>query len=94
MMQLLVMCLLGAHAASPQPAAVDRGGKQQKSLDWCAGVLQEDHSMWTESLLFHTLPKPVSDFLEYRWLPLMGECRINAVVQCSCADTGMRIWKQ
>ena len=29
--------------------------------------------MWTESLLFHTLPKPVGQFLESHWLPLMGK---------------------
>ena len=34
--------------------------------------------MWTESLLFHTLPRPVGQFLENHWLPLMGECAMHA----------------
>lgn len=50
--------------------------------------------MWTESLLFHTLPKPVGDFLETHWLPLMGECSRNAFAQSSCADAGVRFWEQ
>lgn len=35
--------------------------------------MQEDHSMWMESLLFHTLPKPVGRFLEDYTMPLIGE---------------------
>ena len=46
-------------------------------------LLQEDHSMWSESLLFHTLPQPVSQFLENQWLPLMGECAACALNLCS-----------
>ncbi len=34
--------------------------------------------MWTESLLFHTLPRPIGQFLENHWLPLMGECAMHA----------------
>lgn len=42
--------------------------------------------MWTESLLFHTLPRPVGDFLENRWLPLMGECvtLLNIMLVAAC----------
>ena len=29
--------------------------------------------MWTESLLFHTLPKPIGNFLENYSMPLIGE---------------------
>lgn len=37
------------------------------------GLTQEDHSMWTESLLFHTLPEPIGKFLENYSMPLIGE---------------------
>ncbi|CAL5221947.1 g4224 [Coccomyxa viridis] len=50
---------------------------------------QEDHSMWTESLLFHTLPRPVGDFLENHWLPLMGKAVAglgHALYQCQVGD--------
>lgn len=43
--------------------------------------------MWTESLLFHTLPRPVGDFLENQWLPLMGERAVPAWASmpfCKC----------
>lgn len=30
--------------------------------------------MWTESLLFHTLPQPVGRFLENYAMPFAGEC--------------------
>ncbi|CAL8465499.1 g5035 [Coccomyxa elongata] len=33
---------------------------------------QEDHSMWMESLLFHTLPAPVGEFLHNYTMPFFG----------------------
>ncbi|EIE23049.1 hypothetical protein COCSUDRAFT_63431 [Coccomyxa subellipsoidea C-169] len=33
---------------------------------------QEDHSMWMESLLFHTLPAPVGQFLHNYTMPFIG----------------------
>ena len=33
---------------------------------------QEDHSVWLESLLFHTLPAPVGAFMEHHAMPFIG----------------------
>ncbi len=45
---------------------------------------QEDHSVWLESLLFHTLPAPVGAFLEQHAKPLIG-----AHKYCPCCCTTM-----
>ncbi len=39
----------------------------------CLFQVQEDHSMWMESLLFHTLPAPVGQFLHNYTMPYIGE---------------------
>ncbi len=42
-------------------------------LTFHAHVGQEDHSMWMESLLFHTLPATVGEFLHNYTMPFFGE---------------------
>ena len=49
--------------------------------------MQEDHSMWMESLLFHTLPKPVGTFLEDYSMPLIGEQPALPTSLSSCVPT-------
>ena len=41
--------------------------------------------MWMESLLFHTLPAPVGDFLEHHAKPVIGvllELRLAGACRC------------
>lgn len=53
------------------------------------GVLaQEDHSMWMESLLFHTLPAPVGQFLHNYTMPYIGKC-ICPHLLTTCAIIGV-----
>lgn len=48
-----------------------------ESQQWYSGTVvvcvQEDHSMWMESLLFHTLPAPVGQFLHNYTMPFIGQ---------------------
>jgi hypothetical protein len=53
-------------------------GRKICSSPYAHAAMQEDHSMWLESLLFHTLPAPVSNFLHTYSMPAVGEMLIGA----------------
>lgn len=60
----------------------------------CGGVLaQEDHSMWMESLLFHTLPAPVGQFLHNYTMPYIGKPYICPHLLTTCAIIAVSSFK-